>query len=169
MITYRNVADNSTRSITLDGGGRVVKSVDERGVRTETAFNASGQPLQVTAAVGTSDQRIVRYYYNAQMDLAAFDPPSGSAARVSFEYWRYDRPFFGSGAPTKAFPDTYVGQVTRILFPDGTSEYFGFNGAEEPEWTYRPGSGYTTLVRDSLHRVWKVDYPATPFYPAFST
>ena len=39
---------------------------------------------------------------------------------------------------------------------------------DELAWRCDGAGRTTTLVRDSLHRVYRVDYPATPGYPAFS-
>jgi YD repeat-containing protein len=152
--------------VLVDAAGRVLESVDARAVASVVEYNSAGQVTTATAAVGTPDQRVVRCYYDARMDLVAFDPPSGAAGRVQIDYCQYTQ-WYG-GAPFRTVPEVYVGQPTRILYPDGTAVYAGYNGAEEPAWICRPDLTFVTLHRDALHRVYQVDYPQRPGYPAFS-
>src|SRR5207245_2216251 len=88
--------------------------------------------------------------------------------QVTFEYNRYDLPYYGGGAPQLADPPVYVGRATRANYPDGTSVYTGYDQAEEPSWIYRADGTQVTLHYDSLHRVYQVDYPATATSAAFS-
>lgn len=167
VVRLQHLADGSAREVTLDPDGNVVRAVDEAGGITTATYNRAGQPLAVTRAAETSEARTVTYAWDAYGNLASFDPPEGAAGRVYFEYHRYWQSFPG-GPPQPSFPPQYQGQATRIRYPDGTSDTFGYNGHDELAWRYDGAGRTTTLVRDSLHRVYRVDYPATPGYPAFS-
>jgi YD repeat-containing protein len=70
--------------------------------------------------------------------------------------------------PTLASPVVYEGQVTRIDYPDSTSEIFGYDAGEQLDWRYSQDGRYTELVRDALHRVTQVVYPATSGYGAIT-
>ena len=142
--------------------------MDANGIVAKIDYNRAGQPTRVRRAVGTPNERTTLYRHNPQGDLEWFDPPGGSAGRVRFEYCRYDPPFWPGQPPQKAEPEIYVGQVTRILHPDGTSEYFGYNGADEAAWSIGRDGELTTLERDALHRVFRVNLGDTPGYPGFS-
>jgi RHS repeat-associated protein len=162
VVTLTFVADNATKKITLDGAGRIVKSVDERGITTLVDYGRGGQVLKVTEnSTGTS--RVTTYTYGSHGELTSFTPPIGASGTVTFEYNRYN-PGTGTTPPTLASPAVYEGQVTRVLYPDGTSQYSGYNSSGEATWSFRPAAGYTTLLRDSLHRVYQVDYPSTPLF-----
>ena len=121
VVTFTSLADASTRTVTLDANGQVVRALDENGVETLVTYNRAGQPLTVRTAVGTPVEKTVWSYYDAYGNLSAFDPPGGAAGRVTYEYCRYDI-WYPGFPPMKAMPEVYVGQVTRINYPDGTSE-----------------------------------------------
>lgn len=167
VVTVRSLSDASTTRMTLDANGQVVEAVDQNGVTSRVDYNRAGQPVRVRRAVGTPNERSTHYYYNEQGDLQALDPPAGPTSRVTFEYSRYDV-WYPGFPPQKAQPEVYTGQVTRIHYPDGTSEYFGYNEADEPAWHVGQDGRTVTLDRDALHRVYRVNYPDTPGFAGFS-
>ena len=69
---------------------------------------------------------------------------------------------------TGALPRPAASQGWGSPCPDGTSEYLGYNGADEAAWPVGRDGGLTTLERDALHRVFRVNYPDAPGYPGFS-
>src|SRR5205085_10745059 len=111
----------------------------------------AGQPVKVRAAYGTAEERITTCEYNAYGRLSAFTPPGGTGGRVTFEYNRYTLWYPGM-PPQLANPAVYEGQVTRVNYPDNTSEDFGYDGAEQPAWRYTADGQKLTVARDGLHR-----------------
>ncbi|MES4791865.1 MAG: hypothetical protein C4321_01725, partial [Chloroflexota bacterium] len=162
VITLTFPADSSTRKITLDGAGRIIKAQDERGVVTQWVYNPQGQVKTITRAVGTVDQATTTFFYDSRGDLQSFDPPLGSASRVSYDYQRYDR----NG--NLVSPAIYEGEVTKIRYPNGSMEFFGYNEAGELIWWRKPDRTVVTVERDALHRPWRVTYPLTNGGSSFS-
>jgi YD repeat-containing protein len=164
VITYRT-GDNYTRSVRLDGMGRPIEAKDERGVLTQWTYNKLGQVTSVTRAVGLADQAVTLYAYDARADLVAINPPNPDTPVsdvISFDYRRYTQ------AGVLASPEVYEGQVGKITYADGTFECAGYNNAGELAWQRKPDGTLVTLVRDDLHRVKEVQYPASGGNPGFS-
>jgi RHS repeat-associated protein len=160
VITYTH-QDGYSRYVRLDGMGRPKEAKDERWVLTQWAYNKLGQTVSVTRAVGTADQAVTSYLYDSRADLVAIDPPNaGSADVISFDYRRHNQ--------NGTLEGTYEGQVCKITYADGTFECAGYNGAGELAWRRKPDGTIVTLVRDDLHRVKEVQYPASGGNPAFS-
>jgi YD repeat-containing protein len=154
--------DGSFRTVTLDGMGRLIETVNERGVPTRWTYTPDGKVKNIRQAADTGDDRVTTYYYNYYSDLYAVDPPIGGGTRIGFEYLRYNP----DGTPTN--PPVYEGQVTRIMHPGELSEFFGYNEAGELPWKRKIDGSLITLERDAQHRVTQVTYPASMGFPAFS-
>jgi RHS repeat-associated protein len=176
VVTLTHLADNTYVQITFNADGQPVKVRDERAVISTLEYNRAGQPFRVIRAVGSPDQRTVTSVNDAHGDLASLDPPAGSGSRVTFEYCQYDEdPFNPAAVPVKRSPELYVGQPTHVHYPDGTDAYAHYNAQGELDWQRDANGRVTRLSRDSLHRVYRVDYPevdlpGTPLvdYPASS-
>src|SRR5205807_1085976 len=108
-----------------------------------------------------------KYFYSPAGDLTMLITPKSTV--FTFEYNRYTE----QGQPpvvqlSNPLIDEY-GRVTRVQYPDGANDYFGYNLAGEPAWSARKygntptTSGYlvTSYVRDQLHRMTRVDVPAS--------
>src|SRR5205823_6049257 len=81
--------------------------------------------------------------------------------RVNFDYVGHNQDGSSTGI--------YEGQVTQISYPDGTSEYFGYNDAGELAWRRRgDGTIVTVTSRDAQHRITRLDYPTTPIAGTFA-
>jgi RHS repeat-associated protein len=165
IVTFTDTADNTTRKITLDGAGRVIKSVDDRGITTLIDYGRGGQVLKVAENSTAASPRVTTFAYGPHEELVSVTPAGGGTIR--FEYNRYLQGF-GGGAPILASPAVYEGQLTRVIYGDGTSAYQGFNSAGELIWRCDAAGRYTTYHRDSLHRVYQVDYPATSQFGAIT-
>jgi YD repeat-containing protein len=163
LVITTTYNDSTTRTVTLDPMGRVLEAVDERGVKTQWTYNPQGAVKTITRAAGSADQRVTTLSYDDRGDLRWFDPPGGSSGRVSFEYNRY------TSSGTLVTPTVYEGQVTRINYADGRSEYFGYNDAGELAWK-RKSSGHVITIasRDSQHRVTQISFPAAGGGGAFN-
>lgn len=162
VVTARRTSDGATSFSTYDAAGRLVRSVDTNGITSTISYNSDGSPDTITSALGTPDERTARYYYNEAGDLSAFDPPGGQTARVRFEYVRYD--YAGTGSPVLSNPSVYTGQLSRILYADGTSEYFGYNERGQPVWRYDQAGGVTTIQYDQYLRPNIIEYPGRSGY-----
>ncbi len=159
LVITLTFADTSTRQVTIDPMGRILESKDERGIRTLWTYNPQGEVKTVRRAVGTAVETVTTFYYDSRGDLSHFDPPNGSSGRVTFEYVRYNQDGTLQG--------TYEGQVCRAVYPDGTSEYWGYNDAGELAWHRRADGTLATLERDERHRVTVVHVPASGGHAAF--
>jgi YD repeat-containing protein len=173
-VTYTRPADGSTRKVVLDAAGRPIRLTDEAGVTTSVTYDGDGQPITVVEAFGTSSARTTRYTYNKNGDLLTLVPPRGTAGTVTFEYNRYLEDGSLVSRPV------YEGQVTRLLHPDGTQEYFGYFPPTGPStgelcWKSEPYTEngatlyrVTRLEHDALHRPFRVTYPASGSQPGFT-
>jgi RHS repeat-associated protein len=159
VITWR-IVDGASTTMLLDADGNVLSASGVDGIRSELHYNGDGAVLSVTEAVGRPEARTTRYEYDLNGDLTALIPPKGEAGKVQFDYRRYDQ----NGVLQNPPGGIYEGQLTRILHPDATAEYFGYNDAGEPAWQSRPhAGGWSTITyeRDALHRVVRVVTPTS--------
>jgi RHS repeat-associated protein len=162
LVVKSSFGDGSYRTVTLDGMGRAIEAVDELGFATRITYTPGGKTKTIRQAAGTGDERLTTYYYNAQGDLNAIDPPQAGGSRIGFEYFRYNPD--GTLDPNQI----YEGQVTRIWHPGELSEFFGYSSAGELAWKRKIDGTLITLDRDEQHRVKQVNYPASMGFPAFS-
>ncbi|MES4792864.1 MAG: hypothetical protein C4321_07620, partial [Chloroflexota bacterium] len=108
------------------------------------------------------EETLTTYSYNGQGDLAYFDLPNGSASRVQFDYQRYDQ----NGVLVS--PAVYEGQVTKIRYPNGSQEFFGYDGAGRLAWRRKADGTQVTINYDLLHRASQITYPPIFSLPALT-
>ena len=158
-----------------DGRPRALRHLDNTLTRWE--YYKGGQLKALLRAAGSALEARTSYVYDRRGDLASFDPPGGSTGRVSFSYDRYA--FNGSSAPVLQ-AGKYEGQVTRILYPGGAAEYFGYSDlpcqtgeggcdASAPlkdtgdlAWHRKRDGSLTVYRRDPMGRVARVFHSAAP-------
>ena len=165
--------DGSSRYLGLDYGGRVRYVVDENGLRVRYLYNSLGQIKQIiqtfTKTSQLNHERVTTFFYDVRGDLIGFRPPAGTPAGgpatstydVSYSYFRHDQ----NGIEIQ--PPYYEGRVTRIGYPDGTAENFGYTASGELSWRRRRDGTLITVDRDFRHRITAVHYPATAGAPPF--
>ena len=161
-VTSTRVVDGASIVAVMNAAGEVVSTTDASGVRTDMSYNGDGDLVWVIEAANRPGSRTTRYEYNLYGDLAAIIPPKGELGRVSFDYRRYSQ----SGV----LEGNYEGQTTRIIHPDGTEEYFGYDPATGAlAWESRPYPAAGTVQwstityeYDAAHRPVRVNYPNSP-------
>jgi YD repeat-containing protein len=164
-ITFTH-ADGNYAQVTVDPAGRPLIAQDENGIKTLWTYTGSGDVKTITRAYNTADQTVTTFYYDERGDLSWLVTPKGTGVR--FEYFRY-------GQDGKLVtPPVYEGQVTRITYPDSTSELFGYyqtspsRDVGELEWTRKADGSVITFLHDSRHRVKEIDYPGSQGGAAFA-
>ena len=160
LVTTLTLPGSTTRKVTVDACGRTVETRDENDVATRWSYNPQGQATSVrrynpSGALLTE----TKYSYDDRGDLRWIQPPKGEACRTYFDYVSMNE---ATGEPT----GTYQGQVTRIRYPDGRKECFGYNTAGELVWQRKGDGGIVNIQPDSLHRPHIITYPPGPGNPA---
>ncbi|WP_345552423.1 RHS repeat-associated core domain-containing protein [Microbulbifer aestuariivivens] len=109
---------------------------DERGVISEYTYDANGNLITLTEAVGTEDQRITRYTYDQYGQLATQISGESAAANTALATtrWQYDA----------------YGNLTKVTSPEqDVTEYKDYDV-----------NGYAHTVLDARLKTWTRDFDA---------
>jgi len=140
----------------------LIAKVDERGNRTEYAYDALGNRIRITEAAGSGAERVSEYTYNAYgqvLSITRLGDDNTTESTTTMTYDPYLKALTGPEGGTTFYTYDWQGNVLTVSNPDGKVTSYTYDAAGNQTSVTDPLGNTRHMTYDERGRVAEVVDP----------